>query len=53
MIHRLYIISCLSSGDTYLSSGISLSCTFVTDSELFCCEFLESIVILIAILLPI
>ena len=29
---------CPSSGDTYLSLGISLSCSFVTVSELFCVE---------------
>ena len=36
-----------------LSLGISLSCSFVTVSELFCCEFFETFVILSAILLPI
>ena len=30
--------------DIYLSLGISLSFSFVTISELFCCEFLESFV---------
>ena len=34
---RLSIIFCLSSGDIYLSLCISLSCSFVTVSELFCC----------------
>ena len=29
------IISCLSSGCTYISLGISLSCSFVTVSEFF------------------
>ena len=43
----------LSSGDIYLSLGISLSFSFVTVSELFCCEFFETFVILLAILLPI
>ena len=52
---------CLSSGDMYLSLGISLAFSFVTVSELFCCEFFENFVILplydlataSAILLPI
>ena len=48
-----WIISCLSSGNTYLSLGISLSCSFVTVSELFCCEFSENLLILLAVLLPI
>ena len=47
--------------EIYPSSGISLSCSFVTVSELFCCEFFETFVILpsydlataSAILLPI
>ena len=51
------IISCLSSGDIYLSLGISfgisLSFSFVTVSEFFRCEFFETFVILLAILLPI
>ena len=34
---RLWIIFCLSAGDTYLSSGISLPCSFVTVSQLFSC----------------
>ena len=46
-IIQLYLIS------DYLSLGISLSCSFVTVSELFCCEFCETFVILSAILLPI
>ena len=33
---RSLIIFCHSSGDIYLSLGISLSCSFVTVSELFC-----------------
>ena len=46
------MIFCLSSGDIYLSSGISLSFLFVIVSKLFCCEFFEISVILSAILLP-
>ena len=42
---RLSVIFCLSSGDIYLSLGISLSCLFVFVSELFC-EFCETFVIL-------
>ena len=34
---RSWIIFCLSAGDTYLSLGISLPCSFVTVSELFSC----------------
>ena len=33
--------------------GISLSCLFVTGSELLCCEFFETSIILLPILLPI
>ena len=40
---RSSIISCVSSGDIYISLGISLSCSFVTVSKLFS----------LAILLPI
>ena len=47
------IILCLSSEDIYLSLDISLSCLFVIVSKLFCSEFLERFVILLAILLPI
>ena len=47
------IISCISSGDTHLSLGISLSCSFVTVSTIFCCEVFETFVILLAILSPI
>ena len=47
------IISCLFSGDTYLYLGISLSCLYVTVSELFCDNVFEVFVILSAILLPI
>ena len=36
---RLSIIFCLSCGDTYLSLDISWSFSFVTVSELFCCDF--------------
>ena len=35
----------------YLSLGISLSCSFVIVSELFCCEFYEISLNLLAILL--
>ena len=49
---RSSIIFYLSSGDTYFPLGISLSCFFVTVSELFCIEFLEIFVILSATLLP-
>ena len=44
---------CLSSGDIYLPLGISLSCSFVTVSELYYCEFFKTFVILSGILLPI
>ena len=47
------IILCLSSEDIYLSLDISLSYLFVIVSKLFCSEFLERFVILLAILLPI
>ena len=50
---RSSIIFCLSSEDIYLSLDISLSCSFVLVSELFCSELLETFVILLAILLPI
>ena len=50
---RSSIFFCLSSGDVYLSIGISLSCSFVIVSELFCSELLETFVILSTILLPI
>ena len=50
---RSSIIFWLSSGDIYLSFGISLSCSFVIVSELFCNERLGTFVILLAILLPI
>ena len=50
---RSSITFCLSSGDTYLSLGISLSCSFVIVSELFCSKLLEAFVILLATLLQI
>ena len=50
---RSSIIFWLSSGDIYLSFGISLSCSFVIVSELFYNERLGTFVILLAILLPI
>ena len=50
---RSSIIFCLFSRDIYLSLGISLSWSFVTVSELFCYNFFEDSVILLAILLPI
>ena len=46
-------MSCFSSGDIYLSLDISLLFLFVTVSELFCCEFFDSFVILLANLLSI
>ena len=48
---RSSIIFCLTSGDIYLSLGISLSCSFVTAFELFCGKFFETFVIPLAILL--
>ena len=50
---RSSVILCPSSGDVYLCLGISLSCSFVTVSGLFCCEVFETFLILLAILLPI
>ena len=47
------IVCCLYSGEIYHSLGISLSCSFVTISELFGCEFFETFVILLVVLLPI
>ena len=38
---RSSIIFCLSSGEIYFLSGISLSCSFVTIYELFCCQVFE------------
>ena len=48
---RLSIFFCLFSGDIhiYLSWGISLSCSFLTISELLFCEGFEIFVILSAI----
>ena len=46
---KLSIISSLSSRDIYLSLSISLSCLFVTVSDLFCCEYCETFVILLPI----
>ena len=46
---RSLIIFCLSSGDIYLSLGISLSCSSVSFSKLFWVELLETFVILLAI----
>ena len=43
---RSSIISCLSSGDIYLSLAISLSYSLVTVSELFCSEVFDIFVIL-------
>ena len=45
LITRLSIIFGLSFEDIYLSFGIYLSCSFVTVSEFFCCEFLKFFVI--------
>ena len=58
---RSSIMICLFSGDIYLSSGIFLSGSFVTVSDLFCFEVFETFVVLslydlataLAILLPI
>ena len=55
------ITFCLFSRDIYLSLGICLSYSFITVSELFCCKFFKTFVILpsynlataSAILLPI
>ena len=49
---RSSIIFCISFGDIDLSLGISLPCSFVTVSKLFCCEVFETFVILLSILLP-
>ena len=49
---RSSLIFCLSYGDIYLSLGSSLSCSFLTHSELFCCEVFETFVILSTILFP-
>ena len=47
------MILCIPSGNIYLSLGISLSCSIVIVSNLFCSELLETFAILLAILLPI
>ena len=47
------IVSSFFSGDVYLSLGISLSFSFETISEFYYCEFFETLVILLEILLPI
>ena len=44
---------CVSSGSIYLSLSISLSCSSITVSELFCCEVFEIYVILSATLLTV
>ena len=49
---RTLIIFCLSSGDIYFSLGISVSCSFIVLSKLFCSKLIETFVILLAILLP-
>ena len=48
---RTSIIFCIGSGNLFL--GISLSCSFVTVSQLFLGKILETFVILSAILLPV
>ena len=48
---RSSVISYLSSRNIYLSTGISLSCSFVTVSELFGWKLFETFVILLVILL--
>ena len=51
---RSSINFCHSSGDLKLSLGISLfSCSFVIVSELFCSEFPEAFIFLLAILLTV
>ena len=50
---RSAIIFWLSSGDIYFSLAISLTCSFVTVSELFCSEVFKIFIILPAILIPI
>ena len=49
LISRLSIISCLYLQDVYLSLVISWSRSFVTVTELFCCEFFETFVNLSAV----
>ena len=43
--HRSSIIFCHSTGDIYLSLGISLLCAFLTVSKLFCGDVLDTFVI--------
>ena len=50
---RLSIMFCLSSGDIFLSLGISLSYLFVTVSQLFIRKAFETFVVLSVILLSI
>ena len=50
---RWWLVICLSLGDINLYLSISLSCSSVAVSKLFCCEVFETFVILSAILLPI
>ena len=50
---RSSIIFCLSFGDITLCLGFYLSCSVVSISELFCCEFFKTLEILLVILLPI
>ena len=50
---RSLIIVCIPCWDIYLSLGISLSCSVIIISGLFCGEILQAFVILLAILLPI
>ena len=50
---RSSMIFCLSSGDIYLSLAISLLCSFLTFSNLFCSKVFETLVILSVTLLPI
>ena len=51
LVHQYFF--CLSSGDTYLSLGISLLYSFVTFSEVYCYEFFEAFAVLLEVLLPI
>ena len=48
-----YYLTNISSGDIYLPLDISLSSSFVSVSELFSGKVLETLVILLAMLLPI
>ena len=53
IILKSSMIFCLSSGDIYLSLGISLSYLFLIVSELFCAKLFATFIILLTILLPI